>query len=82
MAKTKIKNKTIEQLFMELRFSPRTQRQNQLDEAEKLLRIIDPDKDYPYEFVCFKITGYRPDTHLNQPPILGQELKSDLGVFI
>ncbi|MCK5565250.1 MAG: sigma-70 family RNA polymerase sigma factor [Planctomycetes bacterium] len=82
MAKTKIKNKTIEQLFMELRFGPRTQRQNQLDEAEKLLRIIDPDKDYPYEFVCFKITGYRPDTHLNQPPILGQELKSDLGVFI
>ncbi len=82
MAKAKIKNKIIEQLFMELRFGPRTQRQNQLDEAEKLLRIIEISKEYPYEFVCFKITGYRPDTHLNQPPILGRELKSDLTVFI
>ncbi len=82
MAKAKIKNKIIEQLFMELRFGPRSQRQNQLDEAEKLLRIIDVSKDYPYEFICFKITGYRPDTHLNQPPIPGRELKSDMEVFI
>lgn len=67
---------------MELRFGPRSQRQNQLDEAEKLLHIIDVSKSYPYEFVCYKITGYRPETHLNQPPLKGDQLKIDLEIFI
>jgi hypothetical protein len=34
----------------------------QVDRAERLLREIDPQKTYSYEFVCYKITGYRPES--------------------
>ncbi|MBN1456342.1 MAG: sigma-70 family RNA polymerase sigma factor [Sedimentisphaerales bacterium] len=82
MSRAKIKNKSIEQLFVELRFAPQSQRQTQLDAAEKLLGIIDSNKEYPYEFVCYKITGYRPKTSLAEEQIKGDELKDDLRVFI
>jgi RNA polymerase primary sigma factor len=82
VSREKIKNKSIEQLFVELRFAPQSQRQTQLDAAEKLLRIIDNNKEYPYEFVCYKITGYRPKTLLAEEQIKGDELKDDLRVFI
>jgi len=82
MSRAKIKNKSIEQLFVELRFAPQSQRQTQLEAAEKLLRITNSNKEYPYEFVCYKITGYRPKTSFVEEQIKGDELKDDLRVFI
>lgn len=78
----KIKNKTIEQLFMELRFAPKIQRESQLSSAEKLLGIIENDREYPFEFVCYRITGYRPKTSLVEEPLHGEELAADLRIFI
>ena len=34
----------------------------QIERAEKLLRDIDPGRTYGYEFVCYKITDYRPES--------------------
>lgn len=78
----RMKNKTLEQLFMELRFAPKIQRESQLSSAEKLLGIIENDREYPFEFVCYRITGYRPKTSLVEEPIQGEELAADLRVFI
>ena len=57
----KIKNEDLAELLMQVRFAPAKQRQKQLGRAEELLDIIEKDKEYPFEFVCFKITGYRPE---------------------
>ena len=65
----------------QVRFAPREKKAGQVDRAERLLREIDPDKTYSYEFVCYRVTGYRPETN----PIVavsGVDLIQDLHLFI
>jgi len=49
----------IAELAHQLTLSPSRLRLRQIEGAEYLLDLIDPDKGYPYEFVCYHITGYR-----------------------
>ena len=65
----------------QVRFAPREKKIEQVDCAEILLREIQIDRDYNFEFVCFRITGYRPE---NAPivKISGENLRSDLHAFI
>jgi len=77
-----IKNQNLAQLLMQLRFTPEKQRRKQLDSAEKLLAIIEPDKGYPFEFVCFRITGFHPKGLPEKPLIKGDTLAEDLSIFI
>src|SRR5436305_793480 len=53
----------------------------QLARAERLLADIDLNRQYPYQFVCYRITDYRPDTY---PDLLikGSDLAHDLGLMI
>ena len=67
---------------MELRFTPQKKRQKQLDAAEQLLAIIDKDKEYPFEFVCFRITGFHPKSEAASELVKGDELLEDLRVFV
>lgn len=46
----------------QVRIATREHRLAQVDRAESLLAEINPAKGYPYEFLCFRITGYRPDS--------------------
>jgi len=78
----KIESDNLAQLLMELRFAPQSQRRKQLDAAEELLSIIAPDKEYPFEFIVFKITGYRPKKSLESETLIGNELAEDLRIFI
>lgn len=78
----KIKDRDISQLFMQTKFTPQSRRHKQLDAAEKLLSIIDRGKEYPFEFVCFKITGFRPKDAVAQRLISGSDLSEDLITFI
>jgi RNA polymerase sigma factor (sigma-70 family) len=77
-----IKNQNLEQLLAQLRFAPQKQRLKQLDAAEKLLSIIDPEMEYPFDFVCFRITGFQPKDLPQQQPIKGDHLADDLYIFI
>ena len=77
-----IKNHNLAQLLMQLRFAPQRQRRKQLDAAENLFSIIDVNKEYPFEFVCFRITGYHPKDMPEQQLIKGDELAEDLRIFI
>lgn len=65
----------------QVRFAPPVRRLEQLARAEKLLGEIDPARAYPYQFVCFRITDFRPESY---PDLLirGAELVHDLGLFI
>ncbi len=78
----KPKNKTLEQLFAELRFAPQRQKENQLKAAKELLGIVDEGKEYPFEFVCLRITGYQERRASITESIEGGELAHDLRVFI
>ncbi|MHC4843790.1 MAG: sigma-70 family RNA polymerase sigma factor [Planctomycetota bacterium] len=78
----KIQSKHIAELLGQLRFTPLKKRQKEVDAAEELLSIIEPDKEYPFEFVCFKITGYHPKTEAHNVLIKGDVLAEDLRIFI
>ncbi len=49
-------------LLMQAKFAPEKQRLIQIDACEAILRLINPGKQYPWEFICFHLTGYRPRT--------------------
>ena len=78
----RIENQNLAQLLMQLRFTPQKKRRKQLYSAEKLFTLIDRDKEYPFEFVCFRITGFRPKGPAGQQLIKGDELAEDLRIFI
>lgn len=65
----------------QVRFAPREKKLEQLDRAESLLRNIDVTKTYNYEFVCYRITSFRPE---KSPitPIKGADLRHDIHLFI
>jgi len=65
----------------QVRFAPREKKIEQVDCAEALLREIQIDKTYNFEFVCFRITGFRIDPG-PIVKILGADLRADLHSFI
>jgi RNA polymerase sigma factor (sigma-70 family) len=78
----RIKNEDLAELLTQAHFAPPGKRRKQVDCAEQLLDLIQKDKEYPFEFVCFKITGFRPKGDTGRLLIKGDELAEDLRVFI
>jgi len=76
------KNPALKQLTdQQVRFAPPARRLEQLQRAERLLAEFDPSRQYPYQFVCFRITDYRPTLY---PDLLidGADLQHDLYLFV
>ena len=63
------------------RYAPPARRQEQVARAQKLVGELDSNKNYPYQYVCFRITDYRSDAHA-ELSISGLELKHDLTLFV
>ena len=63
----------------QIRFAPRVKKLQQVEAAERLISEIDPQKQYPYEYVCFRITGYRPEG-LDTTKIPGDDLLHDADI--
>jgi RNA polymerase sigma factor (sigma-70 family) len=63
------------------RFAPRERRLEQIDRAEQLLAEIESGRCYPYEYLCFRITGYRPE---GAPALVldGDDVRHDLRLFV
>jgi RNA polymerase sigma factor (sigma-70 family) len=63
------------------RYAPRERRLEQIDRAEHLLNEIEGAKRYPYEYLCFRITGYRPE---GWPALIldGGDVQHDLRLFV
>ncbi|GMU23524.1 MAG: hypothetical protein AMXMBFR13_36020 [Phycisphaerae bacterium] len=68
----------IAELTHQLKLSPARLRLKQLDATEHLIELIDPEKSYPYDFVCHHVTGYRPKLATAQKAMLGKTLMEDL----
>lgn len=63
------------------RFARREHKVDQLMRAEQLLLEIVSDRDYPYQFVAHRITGYRPEIYPDLV-ISSKDLLHDLRLFI
>jgi len=75
-------NPAIRQLRdQQVRFAPRDKKIEQANLAERLLEELDPARTYTYEYLCFRITNFRPqsypDLHLT-----GKEARHDLQLFV
>src|SRR5262245_58245432 len=68
----------IEELFAQLEYAPAETRSRQMDAAERLVADIDPQMNYPEEFVVYRITGYRPDRSGEATMFVGLALRADL----
>jgi len=66
------------QLAHQLKLSPPRQRLRQLAGAERLVDLIDPRRRYPYDFVCYHITGYRPRDPAKSKALPGDVLLADV----
>jgi RNA polymerase primary sigma factor len=75
-------NTTIRQLRdQQVRFAPREKKIEQVAQAEKLLSELDPNRTYTYEYVCYRITNFRPETAPSQR-IPGKDARHDLLLFV
>ncbi|MBN1513660.1 MAG: MerR family transcriptional regulator, partial [Phycisphaerae bacterium] len=75
----KYSNHDLAELAHQLTLSPVRQRLRQLEGIEQLLGIIDRDQAYPYDLVCYHITGYRKrQGDQTRPAIRGDKLTADL----
>ena len=65
----------------QVRFAPRDKKLEQVDRAEKLIAEIDPERTYTYEYLCFRITEFRPEV---SPDVAmsGDEALHDLRLFV
>ncbi len=63
------------------RFAPKERRLEQIDRAETLHAEIDLGRCYPYEYLCFRITGFRPE---GSPALVleGKDVWHDLRLFV
>ncbi|RKY05777.1 MAG: hypothetical protein DRP66_10135, partial [Planctomycetota bacterium] len=77
-----VKNDLLRQFFEGLRFAPLAQKEKELSRAQSLLEIVEPDTEYPFEFVCFRIAGFRPRSEDSGHIIRGRDLIDALTVFI
>ena len=75
-------NSTLKQLRdQQVRFAPRDKKLEQVNRAEKLLAELDKARDYSYEYLCYRITDYRPEA-TPSTTMSGQDALHDLRLFV
>lgn len=57
-------------------------RKGYIDAAEELAHVIEVDKEYPYDFVVYRLTGYRPSRKEPAKAMQGGKLLKDIQTLI
>jgi predicted DNA-binding transcriptional regulator YafY len=65
-------------LYRQLEYAPQETRRREMDAAERLLEDIDPEMNYPEEFVVYRITNFRPNRADEPVTLVGAALVPDL----
>jgi len=65
----------------QVRFAPREKKIEQVNLAERLLGELDPKRTYSYEYLCYRITNYRPQSYPDLR-LTGKEASHDLRLFV
>ena len=75
-------NPAIRQLRdQQVRFTPREKKIEQAAQAERLLGELDPMRTYPYEYICYRVTNFRPESYPDLK-LSGEEASHDLRLFV
>ena len=75
-------NPAIRQLRdQQVRFAPREKKIEQVNRAEKLLGELEAARTYTYEYLCYRITNYRPESYPSLK-LSGGEASHDLQLFV
>lgn len=61
----------------QVRFAPRGRRMEQVDRAERLLGELELSRDYPFEFIYYRVTDYRPEEN-SRKVVRGDDAAHDL----
>lgn len=72
---------SVADLARQMQFTPLATRAAQVTSAEGVLGDIDPSKAYPFDWLIFRITGYRPK-NVSSDLLTGLALQHDLGLLI
>ncbi|HUG20188.1 MAG TPA: sigma-70 family RNA polymerase sigma factor [Planctomycetaceae bacterium] len=65
----------------QMRYAPREVRLQQIEKAQTILSLLDPERDYPYQDLCEQLTSYRPDRYPDLV-ISGSDVVHDLRCFV
>jgi RNA polymerase primary sigma factor/RNA polymerase sigma factor len=65
----------------QVRFAPREKKIEQVNRAEKLLGELETARTYTYEYLCYRITNYRPESYPSLR-LSGGEASHDLQLFV
>jgi len=55
----------LQQLLLQAKFAPDSKRLQQIEACQALIRLIKPGASYPFDFIQFHLTGYRPHSGKN-----------------
>lgn len=72
---------SIQELGRQIQLSPRPRRFAQIDRAERLLAEIENEREYPVEFIYYRVTDYRPEEAELQTAS-GEDVRHDLSLLI
>src|SRR4051812_1548726 len=65
----------------QVRFAPREKKIEQVNRAEKLLAELDAGRTYTYEYLCYRITDFRPESYPNLKRS-GEDAGHDVRLFV
>ncbi len=65
----------------QVRFAPREKKLEQAERAEQLLHELNPDRIYTYDYLCYRITRFRPDRYPGLK-VKGADARHDLILLI
>jgi RNA polymerase primary sigma factor/RNA polymerase sigma factor len=65
----------------QVRFAPREKKIEQVNRAEKLLGELKSDKTYTYEYLCYRITDFRPESFA-ATKLSGKQAEHDLRLLV
>jgi RNA polymerase primary sigma factor/RNA polymerase sigma factor len=79
---TSYRNSVIKELRdQQVRFAPRARKLEQIERAERLLAELDAEKTYSYEYICYRVTDYRP--HVSPGTNMsGEDARHDIRLFV
>ncbi len=65
----------------QIRYAPRERKLAQIEAAEQLIGELDERRSYSFEYVCYRVTGYRPEALPNET-MTGEAAVHDLRLLI
>jgi RNA polymerase primary sigma factor len=65
----------------QVRFAPWDRKVEQIDRAERLVDELDLERAYTFEYICYRVTGYRPRS-FPRTKLPGADARHDLRLFI